>query len=225
MPNLFQRIPRNAFLLIALLALVVMSPAVTKSGSAWLFELFFDAILLSGVHSVGPGKHRWPFVVLTVFTLGVRWTERLSGVVALDVGALAVTVIWLAYAVWIIIAHLFQRRNVSVNTLLGAMVAYLLVAVAFTLLFEMIELRHPGSFSGLPPSAGGDRRELSSSMVYFSLVCMTTMGFGDIVPVSQLARPLAVLEGVFGQLYLAVMIARLVGLHIAGGDEQEPRQR
>ncbi len=225
MPNLFQRIPRNAFLLIALLALVVMSPAVTKSGSAWLLELFFDAILLTGVHSVGPGKHRWPFVVLTVFTLGVRWTERLSGVVALDVGALAVTVIWLAYAVWIIIAHLFQRRDVSVDTLLGAMVAYLLVAVAFTLMFEIIELRHPGSFSGLSPSAGDDRRELSSSMVYFSLVCITTMGFGDIAPVSHLARPLAVLEGVFGQLYLAVMIARLVGLHIAGGDKQEPRQR
>ncbi len=52
--------------------------------------------------------------------------------------------------------------------------------------------------------------------MYLSLVCITTMGFGDIVPVSDIARPLAVLEGVFGQLYLAVMIARLVGLHIAG---------
>ena len=54
--------------------------------------------------------------------------------------------------------------------------------------------------------------------MYFSLVCITTMGFGDMVPVSNLARPLVVLEGVFGQFYLAVMIARLVGLHIARGD-------
>jgi hypothetical protein len=52
-------------------------------------------------------------------------------------------------------------------------------------------------------------------MLYFSFVCITTMGYGDIVPLSDIARPLAVLEGVFGQLYLAVMIARLVGLHIA----------
>ena len=51
-------------------------------------------------------------------------------------------------------------------------------------------------------------------MLYFSLVCLTTMGFGDIAPLSDLARSLSVLEGVFGQLYLAVMIARLVGLHI-----------
>lgn len=221
MPTLFQRIPRNAFLLIALLALIVGSPAVTRTGSSWLFELFFDGILLAGVYSVGPGKHRWPFLVLTVFTLGVRWTEHLSGVFALDVGALFITVIWLAYAVWIIIAHLFQRRDVTVNTLLGAVVAYLLVAVAFTLVFEIIELQHPGSFSGLSVSAGDNRRELSSSLVYFSLVCMTTMGFGDIVPISNLARPLAALEGVFGQLYVAVMIARLVGLQIARSQDPE----
>jgi hypothetical protein len=52
-------------------------------------------------------------------------------------------------------------------------------------------------------------------MLYFSLVCITTMGYGDIVPVAPLARSLSVIEGVFGQLYLAVMIARLVGLHIS----------
>lgn len=215
MPTLLQRIPRNAALLIALLALVVGSSAIEDDGSGWPFELLFDAILLTGVHSVGPGKHRWPFLMLTVLTLGVRWSERLSGVVALDVGALFITVIWLGYAVWIIIRHLFQRRDVTADTILGAMVAYLLVAVAFTFAFELIELRHPGSFSGLPVSGGTDRSELGSAMVYFSLVCITTMGFGDIVAVSDFARSLAVLEGVFGQLYLAVMIARLVGLHVA----------
>jgi hypothetical protein len=58
-------------------------------------------------------------------------------------------------------------------------------------------------------------------MMYFSLVSITTMGFGDIVPVSGLARPLVVLEGVFGQLYLAVMIARLVGLHLVSSRNQD----
>jgi hypothetical protein len=215
MPTLFQRIPRNAALLIALLFLIVASPAMTEGGSGWLFEFFFDGILLAGVHSVGPGRHRWPFLVLTVLTLGVRWGQHLSGGAALDVGALFITVIWLAYAVWILIAHLFQRRDVTVDTILGAIVTYLLVAVAFSLAFEIIELRNPGSFSGISAEASADRREFGGTMIYFSLVCITTMGFGDIVPISNLARPFAVLEGVFGQLYLAVMIARLVGLHAA----------
>jgi len=216
-----RHIPRNAALLVFLLILIVVSPSIAPDSAGFLFELSFDAILLGGVYSVGTGRHQWPFLVLTVVTLAVRWGEHFTGVGALDVGALLITVIWLVYAVSILIGHLFQRTDVTVDTILGAMVTYLLAAVAFTLMFEIIELRQPGSFSGVPvnfsgvaDNANSYRAELGSSMMYFSLVNITTMGYGDIVPVSKLARPLAVLEGVFGQLYLAVMIARLVGLHI-----------
>jgi len=216
MLTFLRQVPRNAALLVFLLALIVMSPTIAASASWHLIELIFDGILIAGVYSVGPTKNRWPFLVLTVATLGVRWGEKLSGAPQLDLGALSISVVWLIYADSIIIAHLFKRRDVTVDTILGAMVAYLLVAVAFTFVFEIIEIQNPGSFSGLADGAALDRSELTNSMMYLSLVCITTMGFGDIVPVSDIARPLAVLEGVFGQLYLAVMIARLVGLHIAG---------
>ena len=216
-----RHIPRNAALLIALLILIVASPSIASDSPGFLFELAFNAILLAGVHSVGAGRHRRPFLALTVVTLAIRWGELFSGVGALDVGALLITVVWLVYAVSILIGHLFQRANVTLDTILGAMVTYLLVAVAFTLVFEIIELRQPGSFSGVPDNATSHRTELGSSMLYFSLVNITTLGYGDIVPVSKLARPLAVLEGVFGQLYLAIMIARLVGLHIVHGRKQE----
>ena len=215
MMRFLDHIPRNAALLVFLLILIVVSPVVEGRGSGVLVELVFDAILLAGVYSAGPGRHQWPFWVLTAVTLAVRWGEHLSGMLALDVGALLITVVWLVYAVSIIIGHLFRRRDVTVDTILGAVVTYLLVAVAFTMVFEIIELQNPGSFSGVPDDANNHRTDLGASMMYFSLVCITTMGYGDIVPVSNLARPLAVLEGVFGQLYLAVMIARLVGLHIA----------
>jgi hypothetical protein len=216
MPHRIHHIPRNAALLVTLLVLIIVSPSVPDEGAGLLVELAFDAILLAGVHSIGLGRHRWPFLVLTVVTLGVRWGEHLSGVPSLDVGALLITVVWIVYAASMIISHLFQRSDVTIDTILGAVVAYLLVAVAFTLVFEIMELQSPGSFSGIPANPGSHREELGSSMMYFSLVCITTMGYGDIVPISSLARPLAVLEGVFGQLYLAVMIARLVGLHLAG---------
>lgn len=221
MPDQVPYIPRNAALLVALLIMIVASPSVASSGSGFLFELVFDAVLLAGVHSTGAGRRHWPFLVLTVVTLAVRWGEHISGASAFDVGALGITVLWLVYAIAIIIGHLFQRSDVTVDTILGAMVAYLLVAVAFTILFEVLELVQPGSFSGIPDNATNHRGELGSAMMYFSLVCISTMGYGDIVPVSDLARPLAVLEGVFGQLYLAVMIARLVGLHVARGHSGE----
>ena len=221
MIQFIRDIPRNAALLAVLLLLIVVSPSIPETSSGVLFELVFDSILIAGVYSVGPGRHQWPFLVLTVVTLAVRWGEHLSGVPQLDVGALFITVLWLVYAVSIITGHLFQRRDVTVDTILAAVVTYLLAAVAFTLAFEIVELLQPGSFSGLPAEASSHRAELGSSMLYFSLVCITTMGYGDIVPLSNLARPLAVLEGVFGQLYLAVMIARLVGLHIASSHNRE----
>jgi len=221
MLNRLRHIPRQAALLAVLLLLIVVSPSIPETSPGVLFELVFDSILIAGVYSVGPGRHQWPFLILTAVTLAVRWGEHLSGVPSLDVGALAITVVWIVYAVSILIAHLFQRRDVTVDTIVGAMVTYLLVAVAFTMIFEIIELLQPGSFSGAPVNANNHRAELGSSMMYFSLVCITTMGYGDVVPVSNLARPLAVLEGVFGQLYLAVMIARLVGLHIASSRDKD----
>ena len=70
----------------------------------------------------------------------------------------------------------------------------------------------PGSFAGLPADAGV---HFDSSLVFFSFVTMTTLGYGDIVPASPAARSLATLQAVVGQLYLAVLVARLVGLHVA----------
>jgi hypothetical protein len=210
-----RRIPRNAALLIALLSLIVLAPMLPPDRSWFVVELLFGFILISGVHSTGPFKHRWAFVILTVVTLAVRWAELLSGALVMDVPAHAITIVWMAFAVAIIVGHLFQHRDVDINTILGAVVTYLLAAVAFAIVFQMVELLTPGAFSGIADTAGDHREDLASAMMYYSLVCITTMGYGDVVPVGALARPLSVLEGVFGQLYLAVMIARLVGLHIA----------
>jgi hypothetical protein len=215
MTRFIRRIPRNAALFIVLLLLIIVSPSVSGE-AAWFFvEILFDLVLLVGIYSIGLGAQRWPFITLMVLTLGMRWGELLSGYKALDTSAAVLSAIWLAYAIVLIVAHLFKRRDVSLDTIIGAIIVYLLAAVAFSMIFQIIEVHSPGSFSGFPPVDSGVEGDLSSTTMYFSLVCITTMGFGDIVPVSTIARPVAVIEGVFGQLYLAVMIARLVGLHIA----------
>ncbi|HSN84711.1 MAG TPA: ion channel [Polyangiales bacterium] len=206
--------PRNAALLPGLLVLIVVSPSISGRGERVVIELIFNAILLAGVYAVGLRRHGWAFAALTVVTLGARWGEILFAS-RFDVLALGLTAVWLVYAASVIIASLFQRREVETDAILGAIVVYLLVGLAFMMVFQVLELTNPGSFSGLPDGVQERPKELASSMLYFSLVCLTTIGYGDIVPVSDLARPLSVLEAVFGQLYLAVMIARLVGLHIA----------
>jgi hypothetical protein len=217
MTSLTHRIPRNAALLVVLLILIVMSPLVSYDRGWFLGEVMFDAILLAGVYSVSDGRHRWPFVLLTTVTLAVRWGELFLGIRGFNAGALVLTLMWLVYAIVVIVGHLFRRREVTVDTIIGAVVTYLLIAVAFMFVFQLLEIVRPGSLSGISDEVRGNRSSLVDALMYFSLVCLTTMGYGDIVPVSGFARPIAVLEGVVGQLYLAVMIARLVGLHIASG--------
>jgi hypothetical protein len=211
----FRNIPRNATLLAGLLLLIVVSPSISGDRAGFLVELMFGLVLLGGVLSVGPMRRHRGFVALTVLIITVRWTELLSDIPGLPLGALVVTALWLVHATAIIIVHLFRRHDVTVDTILGAIVAYLMAAVAFAFVFEVIELAHPGSFSGLPEHAPRVHKHLRGPLLYFSLTCVTTMGYGDILAVSSLARPLSALEGVFGQIYLAVMIARLVGMYIA----------
>ena len=215
MSHLMLKVPRNAALLSALLMLIVLAPVLPQEHSWLVVELMFGLILLAGLHSVGGLRWRWVFAALTVITLGVRWGEHLFETQGMDITALGLTALWLFFAVAIIIKHLFQYDRVEVDTILGAIVTYLLAAVAFAIVFQILELLQPGSFAGLADEALADQSKLGDAMLYYSLVCITTMGYGDIVPVGTLARPLSVVEGVFGQLYMAVMIARLVGLHIS----------
>jgi hypothetical protein len=213
-----HRVPPNAALLIGLLGLIVVSPNVPTGDAEVIIELIFDLILLAAVYAAKTSKHRWPFGLLTAITLAIRWGDILGGTAEYNALYSGFTVVWLAYATWIIVSELFQRHDVTLDTILAAINAYLVIAVAFMELYALLELQSPGSFRGLTEAAGPDRQKMSGTMLYLSLVSLTTVGYGDIVPMSSVARPLAAVEGVIGQLYLAVMIARLVGLHITRQD-------
>ncbi len=215
-----QRTPHYGALLVVLLILIVVAPLVPAERSGYWVELFFDLVLVTGGYSAASqSRHRFPFLALTVVTLVLRWTDIFTDHIGYSFGSIVVTIMWIVYAIALIVAVHFRTPRVTTNMIFGAIVAYLLAGVAFAFTFELIELAQPGSFSGLP--VGGTKPEVGDALLYFSLVCLTTVGYGDIVPVSDLARPIAVLEGAFGTLYLAVMIARLVGLHIVSGGKTE----
>jgi voltage-gated potassium channel Kch len=96
-------------------------------------------------------------------------------------------------------------------------VAYLFVALFFAKSFLVLEILSPGSFS-----ISSDRIMTDPSvMKYFSFVTLTTLGYGDVVPISDQAKTLAISEAFIGQIYLTVLIARLVGVYAAGHHGQK----
>jgi hypothetical protein len=111
---------------------------------------------------------------------------------------------------WPVARAVFAPGRVTYHRIIGAVLLYLLIATIFVSLFTFIGLLIPNSFSGLTIS---DSPALGNALTYFSIVTLTTVGYGDILPVHPIARSLCNLESIIGQFYTATLLARLMTLH------------
>jgi hypothetical protein len=116
----------------------------------------------------------------------------------------------------LVVRHVFGPGRVTGHRVRGAILIYLNVATLFAIAYGALETYVPGSIaatagSTLPDTPG----QHTAALTYYSLATLTTTGFGDFIPVDPLARSLANLEAVFGQLFPATLLARLVALHLA----------
>jgi hypothetical protein len=112
---------------------------------------------------------------------------------------------------FVVARKVFGRGKVSFHRIVGAVLLYLLIALAFVSLFTLVGLRVPNAFSGLVLE---DNRKMASNLIYFSFVTLTSTGYGDIFPVHPIARSLCNVETIIGQLYPATLLARLVTLEL-----------
>lgn len=181
---------------------------------ARLLQLFLAMNLLAAVLGVG-ARRASRFLLF----LGAVLLARLAAI-SLHSHALATT----SLALWTVVGLLaaagavrFAMRGTAVSAehLYAALNAYLLAGLFFGLLYWTIERAWAGSFAvaGAMVAPGGFS---TASAIYFSFVTQATLGYGDVVPASEVARGLAIVQAVAGQLYLAVMVARLVSLYVRG---------
>jgi hypothetical protein len=116
--------------------------------------------------------------------------------------------------IWVVARAVFGPGEITYHRVIGAVLLYLTLGVVFVALFTLVGALAPGSFSGLKIA---DRVSLPPDLVYFSFTTLTTVGYGDIVPIHPFARSLSNLEAILGQLYPATLLARLVSLHADSG--------
>ena len=125
---------------------------------------------------------------------------------------------FLTYVIFVVVRVVFSASLVDGNILCGAASLYLMIGVLIGFIYSLIELLNPGSFtiilaSGQP--APSSERIHAGWLIYFSLTTLTTVTLGDIIPSTDLARSMVVLEAIIGQILIVLMMARLVGLHVA----------
>jgi hypothetical protein len=115
--------------------------------------------------------------------------------------------LFLALAIMALTRTVFSAKKVTGETIKGGISVYLLIGMLWAFAYQFLTLQDPGALASSRGEVG------AGHMQYYSFVTLTTLGYGDITPVSWLARNLAVLEAIVGQIFLTVLIARLVGLH------------
>jgi hypothetical protein len=213
---------RYTVLLIMILTLLLSQPLLAgHRDTQILVSVVMSAMLLSALYTFGSSRTYFVIaLILLVPTLVGRWVLQFSRIHFFEVVTATGTAAFLMLTVIGLIVELFRVKRVTLDTISAAICAYMLMALAWGFVFALIELEHPGSFSaGLIVKGEGDGFSpvltALHDFVYYSFVCLTTTGYGDIAPLSLSARLFSVLEAMFGQLYLAVLIARLVSIEVA----------
>ena len=151
-------------------------------------------------------------VALLMATVGA--ISRITAPSILDINLFAGA--WLIMGItlgFVVSRAVFAPGRVTRHHIMGAVLLYLTIAITFVAVFTFIGSLVPRAFSGLLLE---DSPSLASNLIYFSFVTLTTTGYGDIFPVHPIARSLCNLESIFGQLYPATLLARLVTLELAG---------
>jgi hypothetical protein len=213
---------RTGFLLAALLVLVALSPWLSPRlvGRA-LWEVLFTIVMLSTIYVFGLDRRQAATtVVLAVPTVASLWIGVL--VPGSDSSKLGLLLLigFLLYTIAVLLRQVFTARTVTMDTLAGAFCIYLLMGFFWGGVYALIYLLAPDAIHiPDPPTVTADRGVGAyvplSNMFYFSFTTLTTVAYGDILPVDPGARSASMLEGLLGQFYLTVLVARLVGIHIA----------
>lgn len=172
------------------LFLLLMAVSLAVSGNLVSFGLMLVALVLNSTVAIRRALHEPTYNM-----------QLLAGA-------------WLLFAVtlgWIVAHAVFAAGRVTYHRIAGAVLLYLLIAANFAALFLIVGLLIPDAFSGL---ALADSPALPSNLIYFSIVTLTSTGYGDIAPVHPIARSLCNIETILGQLYPATLLARLVTLEL-----------
>jgi len=178
---------------------------------ALFFNMTFSLIILTAVLSVIGDKKLSLGASITLMLPCLFFVWYAYFYVLDEHMLMASTVIqamFLAYIPLLIFLFIFRSPMVTRDVVSAALVVYLFLAMFFAKLYLMLELAYPGSFS-LSHETIIDNPGL---LRYFSMVTLSTLGYGDLLPVNDKSQTLAGMEAIFGQIYLAVLIARLVGM-------------
>lgn len=204
---------RILFLLAAILLMQLVAPILGDFRALGkIMDVFVTVTLICAVYAASDS---WRKVVLSCSlalpTLILTWIVHNAPSADLGLAKSISSALFFGYITFYLLHYLVQQERITKDLIQGAIVIYFLLGIVWSHFYQIVEFLHPGSFNVTTNLTNQSQLIFS----YFSFVTLTTLGYGDVTPVTQTAAYLVLLEAVTGQLYMAVVIARLVGIHIS----------
>lgn len=213
------RIPRfrrftTVQLLIALGLLFFSFPFVEEvKGGNLIVSILFSLVLLSAVLAVAERKRVLIIaILLAIPAIGGRWINHLQPDLVPPSVFLSAGLILVGFVVANLLRFVLRAPSVNVEVLCASIAAYLMLGLMWTMAYWLVDQLTPGGAFSFNPNTGKQSMN-GFNAFYFSFITLSTVGYGDITPLSRIARWLAALEAMTGLLYMTVLIARLVSLY------------
>ncbi len=206
----------TALLVMLIVTLFIVTPLASRAVIGSEIMLCFLAALSVTGAAVVTGRRSVSIIVMLLAAAGIvlDWVAHFEHQPELRIYDNLVRLAFVLMLAVIVTIQVFRRGNVTHHRIQGAICVYLLAGLAWSYAFDLAWVIDPAAFRLAEALSTNAAR--TGVLRYFSFVTLTTLGYGDILPVSPAARSLATTEALFGQLYPTVMIARLVSLEILG---------
>ncbi len=203
---------RILFFLAAIIGFIIGGPFLDEIlRYRFLRDVLLTFIFVAGIFAISR-KRRHVFIALGLaipMVAGI-WTYHWSANLSILLAGQIFGALFAGFTISCLTRFIFNEKEVTQEVIYASVAVYLLLAIAWAFAFFILEYFYPGSYSyptGQPPDF--------YRFLYFSYVTITTLGYGDILPLTQKASALVILEAVSGQMYLVVVVAWLVGMHVS----------
>lgn len=173
--------------------------------------------MITGIWSIRSTNHLFNTGIgLTAGVIVIAILSALFDIAELDKLQILFLLIFFLMTLKVAAKQALFSGEITVNSIVGSICIYLLLGMIWALLYALISLYIPEAFSGIDQA---EWKQALPDFVYFSFVVLTTLGFGDLLPVSPIARFLVSMEAIFGVFYMAIVVSSLVGARLASASK------
>jgi hypothetical protein len=211
----------TTLLVLLVINLFVLAPMIREGvGTTLMKDTFFSLLLLAGLLTMtGHKTLQIGFFLFIALTIIVHWSRIAFGTVGLSGWDALLSMVSLCAFTMVVLWQVNRKGPVTGHRVRGAVAGYLLLALSCAYAYALIDLLIPGAFQ--MSAADLQSRKASDAFLYFSIVTLTTLGYGDITAIHPVARSVVMAEALLGQLYPAILIARLVTMEMEARKNKE----